>query len=112
MITLYWISVLGNISALASVTFSIFIVFCFFSSFAFFDKNVTKLNKKTFKLCCIGAFVSLVLCVLVPSKNELYAIYGIGSVIDYAKDSKEVQKLPDNAVKALNAYFENVQKKE
>lgn len=112
MITLYWISVLGNISALAPVTFSIFIVFCFFSSFAFFDKNVTKLNKKTFKLCCIGAFVSLVLCVLVPSKNELYVIYGIGSVIDYAKDSKEVQKLPDNAVKALNAYFENVQKKE
>lgn len=110
MITLYWISVLGNISDLAPVTFSIFIVWCFFSSFDFFCKDVTKLNKKTFKICCIGAFLSLALCVLVPSKNELYAIYGVGSVIDYAKDSKEVQKLPDNAVKALNAYFENIQK--
>ena len=56
--------------------------------------------------------MSSALCVLIPSKNELYAIYGIGSIIDYAKDSKEVQKLPDNAVKALNAYLENVQKRD
>lgn len=110
MITLYWITVLGNISALAVVTFIIFTVFCFFSSFEFFDKNATKLKKKTFKVCCVGAFISLALCVLIPSKNELYAIYGVGSIIDYAKNSKEVQKLPDNAVKALNAYFENIQK--
>ena len=41
-----------------------------------------------------------------------FAIYGVGSVIDYAKNSKEVQKLPDNAVKALNVYLESVQKKD
>ena len=49
---------------------------------------------------------------MVPSKEELYAIYGVGSVIDYAKSSKEVQKIPDNAVKALNIYLEDIQKRD
>ena len=110
MITLYWITVLGNISALAPVTFSLFAVFLFFLYLDFFVRDATKSNKKTFKLCYIGIVASLALCVLIPSKNELYAIYGVGSVIDYAKNSKEVQKLPDNAVKALNVYLKSVQK--
>ena len=114
MITLYWISVLGSISVLAAVFLCVFGGLCTLSSFAFFvfDEDCSKSNKKAFKISLIGIFVSLALCVLIPSKNELYAIYGIGSVIDYAKDSKEVQKLPDNAVKALNVYLENIQKKD
>ena len=106
MITLYWITVLGNISALAPVTFSLFAVFLFCLSLNVFAKS----TKKAIKLCYFGIVASLALCVLIPTKNELYAIYGVGSIIDYAKNSKEVQKLPDNAVKALNAYFENIQK--
>lgn len=112
MSTLYWISVLGNISALASVTFSIFAVFLFFLYLDAFVMDATKSNKKIFKLCYIGIVASLALCVLIPSKNELYAIYRVGSVIDYAKSSKEVQKLPDNAVKAQNVYLKSVQKKD
>lgn len=114
MSTLYWITVLGNISTLAVVSFCVFAVFGFFSSFEVFDdpfdEEESKSNKKTFKIYFIGILVSLTLCILVPSKKELYAIYGVGSVIDYAKSSKEVQKLPDNAVKALNIYLENMQK--
>ena len=109
MVTLYWITVLGNIGSLAALAVAVFVTFCFLSSLNFFDKDV---NKKTFKISLIGIFVSLALCVLIPSKNELYEIYGVGSVIDYAKSSKEVQKLPYNAVKALNVYFENIQKKD
>lgn len=112
MITLYWITVLGNISVLAPVTFSLFVAFLFLLYLGVFVGDATKSNKKTFKVCCIGIVASLALCVLIPSKNELYAIYGVGSVIDYAKNSKEVQKLPDNAVKALNVYLESVQKKD
>lgn len=116
MSTLYWFTVLGNISTLAEVCFCMFAVFCFFSSFEVFedvfDEEDSKSNKKTFKVCFIGVLVSLALCVLIPSKKELYAIYGVGSVIDYAKSSKEAQKLPDNAVKALNIYFENIQKED
>lgn len=112
MATLYWIAVLGNISALAGVVFAISIGILFFSILSSFDGGTIKPNKKFFKISLIGVFVSLAIGILVPSKNELYAIYGVGSAIDYAKSSKEVQKLPDNAVKALNAYLENVQKKD
>lgn len=48
--------------------------------------------------------------VFIPSKEQLYVIYGVGTVVDYVKGSKEVQKLPDNAVKALNMWLENVNK--
>ena len=84
--------------------------FVFFSSFEFFNKDCTISNAKTFKVCCIGVLVSLGLCILIPSKKELYGIYEVGTVLDYAKDNKEVQKLPDNTVKALNIYLENMQK--
>lgn len=115
MSTLYWLTVLGNISILAEVCFGMFFgmfaVFCLVSSFEFFDDDCSKSNKKTFKINLIGLLVSFALCILIPSKNELYAIYGVGSVIDYAKSSKEAQKLPDNAVKALNVYLDKYTKK-
>lgn len=112
MITLYWISVLGSISVLASIALGVFAGLCILSSFGFFDEYCSKSNKKVFKISLIGIVASLALCVLIPTKNELYMIYGIGSVVDYAKDSKEVQKLPYNAVKALNVYLENAQKRD
>ena len=116
MSTLYWITVLGDISTVAAFIFCMFAVFGFVSSFEFFeddfDDEGTKSRKKNFKIWFIGELVSLALCILIPSKKDLYAIYGVGSVIDYAKSSKESQKLPDNAVKALNAYLENIQKED
>ena len=112
MNTLYWLTVLGNINLIALVTFCIFTVFCFLSSFEYFDKDGDNSIKKACKISFIGMLVSLPLYILIPSKTELYAIYGVGSVIDYAKSSKEVQKLPDNAVKALNVYLENIQKED
>ena len=48
--------------------------------------------------------------IFAPSIEQLYAIYGVGTVIDYAKESNEVKKLPDNAVKSLNVWIENVNK--
>lgn len=42
----------------------------------------------------------------------LCAIFIIFHALDYCQSSKEIQKLPDNAVKALNVYLENVQEKD
>ena len=112
MNTLYWLTILGNISSLAVLAAAFFIAGCAVSLIGKMIDDDAKLDKKFFKASIIGMFVSLALCVLIPSKNELYAIYGIGPIIDYAKDSKEVQRLPDNAVKALNVYLEYMQKKD
>lgn len=58
------------------------------------------------------SIIPILMVTFIPSEKQLYAIYGVGTVIDYAKGSKEVQKLPDNAVKALNVWLENVNKEE
>lgn len=113
MSTLYWLTVLGNISLIAAIAAGLFLFGCVMLLVKkIIDDDLSKLNEKGIKISLIGLFASLVLCVLIPPKTELYAIYGVGSVIDYAKNSKEVQKLPDNAVKALNVYLENIQKQD
>lgn len=65
---------------------------------------------KAFRISGISTIITLLILIFIPSEKQLYAIYGVGTVIDYAKESKEVQKLPDNAVKALNIWLENVNK--
>lgn len=112
MSTLYWLILLGNIHAIAITVFCASIATCFMTSFEYFDPDGTYSVKKVCKISFILMWISLAIGVLIPPKTELYAIYGVGSVIDYTKNSKEVQKLPDNAVKALNVYLENIQKQD
>ena len=106
MSTLYWLSVLGNLGALALIVFGGSLITCLLTSFEYFDPKGIPAIKRACKISFICLFISLPVGILIPSKNELYAIYGVGSVINYAKDNKDVQKLPDNTVKDL----ENIQK--
>lgn len=115
METLYWITVIGKINIVAQVA-----LFCFFVV-AVITGICADINKgeddktshalfKAFRMSSIAAIISLLIVIFAPSTKELYAIYGVGTAIDYAKDNKEVQKLPNNAVKALNVWLENVNK--
>ena len=106
MSTLYWLSVLGNLGALALIVFGVSLITCLLTSFEYFDPKGIPAIKRACKISFICLFISLPVGILIPSKNELYAIYGVGSVINYAKDNKDVQKLPDNTVKDLK----NIQK--
>lgn len=112
MSTLYWLSVLGNLGALALIVFGASLITCFLTSFEYFDSKGIPSVKKAFKISFVCMCISLAVGILIPSKKELYVIYGVGPVIDYAKNSKEVQKLPNNEMKALNVYLENIQKKD
>lgn len=120
MSTLYWITVLSNLSVLAAILLGITLTFvgglgfymvgCFSDPYddhdADFKKHVLKIETKLL----IFSIIPILMTTFIPSKEQLYAIYGVGTVIDYAKGSKEAQKLPDNAVKALNMWLENVNK--
>lgn len=66
------------------------------------DKAEARKYYKITKKLALCSIIPILILAFVPSTKQLYAIYGVGTVIDYAKGSKEVQKLPDNAVKALN----------
>lgn len=43
-----------------------------------------------------------------PSTNQCYAIFGVGATLHYVNHSEEVQRIPDNAMKAVNRYLESL----
>lgn len=121
MSTLYWITVLGNLCTLSFWALVILIVVIIslgtYALVTVADAYADEEDKAKARICCkrvgklaLCSIIPILILVFVPSTNQLYTIYGVGTVIDYTKGSKEVQKLPDNAVKALNVWLENVNK--
>lgn len=56
----------------------------------------------------IPSLIILLLGIFTPSTKACYAIFGVGTTLNYISNSEEVQQLPDNAVKALNRYLESI----
>lgn len=56
----------------------------------------------------IPTVIVSVLWALIPSTNQCYAIFGVGATLHYISNSEEVQKIPDNAMKAINYYLESL----
>lgn len=109
---LYWINVLGTISDVSSLfcfVFGAMVIVFFVWTIVTIDENVDdkvqQLPKKYLKYIAILFSIFLTINIFVPNKNNLYAIYGIGNVIDYCKKNDDMKELPDNAVKALNLYL-------
>lgn len=70
-------------------------------------KGVRKAGIKR-KYVIVPAFIIMMLAVLTPSTNQCYAIFGVGATLHYVNHSEEVQKIPDNAMKAVNRYLESL----
>lgn len=60
----------------------------------------------------IPAFIFIMLGVLTPSTSQCYAIFGVGATLHYVNHSGEAQKIPDNAMKAVNRYLESLAPKD
>jgi energy-coupling factor transporter transmembrane protein EcfT len=73
-------------------------------------------EKKSAKKWLRNAFISnicfLILVLITPSTNTLYKIFGIGTVLEYMKNSDEAKQLPDNALKAINYYLKEIPKED
>lgn len=121
---IYWITVLGNIKhvAVALLLVSILILaICIAVRFVAFECMDTtdedqmrnfKALKRTMTSSLVIGLISLITLVFVPSKQDLYLIYGAGNVIDYCQDNPKVKELPDKAVEALNTWLDMVNEKE
>ena len=112
---LYWIIVIGNITASVSILLIIAMAIAFFAGlFSIIEgldnegeKNITV--EKVAKCCVvISVFLALLLCFL-PSKKDLLLIYGCGSVIDCVQSSDAAKEIPDNSVKAINEWLKEMQ---
>lgn len=118
MNTLYWINVLDNINSLCIILFAISLILgiaCFLVSLFFnedevsFDyKGFIKIRNRIYAILIISALV----IVFVPSKSQLYMIYGVGGTIDYLKENPTAKELPDKCIKALDTWVDNFNKEE
>lgn len=118
MSILYWINVLGNINFLCALIFMLSLMFSIAYVLAnlicdadeipkiFKHKRFIKIKNWTYTLLII----STLLITFIPSKSQLYIIYGVGGTIDYLKDNPTAKELPDKCIKALDTWVDNLNK--
>ena len=118
MSTLYWINVLDNINFLFVLIFIVSLIFSIASvlvNLAWATDEISEtLDYKRFIKAKHWVYTLLIISTLVitfvPSKRELYIIYGIGGTIDYLKENPTAKELPDKCIKALDTWVDNLNK--
>lgn len=116
MSVLYWINVLDNINFLFILIFIASLLFsasCFIANLTCIASEVSEtLDYKRFIKAKNWAYTLLIISTLVitfvPSKRELYIIYGVGGTLDYLKENPTAKELPDKCIKALDAWVDNL----
>lgn len=117
MSELYWLGVLGNLNdlggAIAVLSFLVFIAlgFCFFLC-SEDDLEPSSFMKKMFKGSMFAIVLGVVMAIFIPSQKNLLIIYGVGGTIDYLKENKDANKIPDKCVKALDKYLDDALKED
>ena len=69
------------------------------------DNAIKRANNKLI----IGGIL-IVFSFAIPSEKKLYAIYGIGSTIDYIKSNDKAKEIPDKAIDCIYKYLDNYNK--
>lgn len=68
------------------------------------DESVTKI----FKRSAVVLAISILGIIIIPSKQDMMLIYGVGTTLDYLQDNEKVRQLPDKCVDALDAWVESL----
>lgn len=117
MSELYWLGVLGYLHDFGEVVVVLSILaLCVlgFWTITFgsdYDEPFKKIKRK-FK-CSIYALVfGATICLFIPSTKSLLIIYGVGGTIDYVRENKDANKIPDKCVKALDKYLDDALKED
>ena len=119
---IYWITVLGSLHTVAFIIFAIIAgvaILCvciLIATMGTYDTDeIDEIAKRKIKKITISSlivgFIMLMVALFIPSKQDMYLIYGVGNVIDYCQDNQKVKELPDNAVEALNTWLDMVNEK-
>lgn len=107
MSDLYWIFTLGGLHNffMACLVISIGMFICFFIITAAADSKGDEDTREKARNITSASFIAVILCtlltIIIPSKKELYVIYGVGSTIDYLKSNPNAKEIPDKCIKAF-----------
>lgn len=117
MSELYWLGVLGNLHDFGEVVFvlSIFALIVLgiwtISLGSDYDEPFKNIKRK-FKFSIYALVFGATICLFIPSTKSLLIIYGVGGTIDYLKENKVANKIPDKCVKALDKYLDDALKED
>lgn len=115
---MYWITRLDAVNdflIILIILATIAIVGCLIILFSEIVDEDEVWVKKMFRIIKVSILVLLTssaLKVFVPTTNEMYTIIGIGGTYEYLKDNKDIKEIPDNTIKALKIWSENLVSKE
>lgn len=109
---LYWLITLGRINTFLGACLSVSIIVALVSIIVFVesDYNGDKHIKSKIILKLDALVILILSCgyTLIPSKEDLYLIYGAGTIMDYCKNTSKVKEVPDKAIDALNRYLDSL----
>lgn len=117
MSELYWLGVLGNLHDFC-VALAILAAFAFLAvGFVLLvsdddDYEFLPSIKKVFKYSIFVFVFGIIMAIFIPSTKNLLIIYGVGGTIDYVKENKVANKIPDKCIKALDKYLDDALKED
>lgn len=117
MSELYWLGVLGSLHYLCVTT--AFLCFFVFASLGVWIlmcssdcEEPSPIIKKVFKGSFFAIVFGAIMAIFIPSTKNLLIIYGVGGTIDYVKENKDANKIPDKCIKALDKYLDDALKED
>ena len=104
MWTIYFISKLDAIiitSIVGTVLCGFIIFFCSLIGFIEEEEELLRAAKKAI----LPFIISFIIAIFTPSTQTTLAMYGVGEIIDYVKENKELTNIPDKCIKALDMWL-------
>lgn len=113
---IYWLTrvgVIGDVCEVLSIIgIIVFILYLIFAPLIYDTVDDKSHLKKFFHRWGAIAMVIWVISILgvlfVPTRKEMFAIYGIGTTIDYIKSNDKAKEFPDKAIDALDKYLDGL----
>lgn len=117
MSELYWLGVLGSLHEICGAIAVVSLLVCAALGLWFFMcstdvEEPSPIIKKVFKGTLFAIVLGVVMTIFIPSTKNLLIIYGVGGTIDYLKENKDANKIPDKCIKALDKYLDDALKED
>lgn len=107
---IYWLTRVSTINDIGGIMAAVSAICLAFSPVLFMvaeDDLADWIKPRVMIKWLISMFITgLLIIAFVPTRKDLYLIYGLGTVIDYAKGNEKVKEIPDKAVEAIIEWME------
>lgn len=115
MTELYWLTRMSTLHELLIICFfvsgavALWFGMVYFMNLNIYEDTCDRALKCTKTSLCIIICSALALA-FIPSRKDLFIIYGVGGTIDYVQSDTIAQKIPEKVIKACNIYLDEIMK--